>query len=252
MGDGESRFPALPPRPDPETGEPFPPHGRAFGGRAVKPEIDRDRETRLSHKPTPPEGMGPVFVWYKESKYRKITIYSCTFAILVVGTTVISFLDGDSGFDWLPYWQIWALIALGSLLPTAPLSYSVYSAGADWFKYDVVRFGLARRNRFVRLYELKQIACTWATSGWHLQLMDGKRGVDLPLMDYQHDRRMWDLIYNGILHSVAAGAKLDEITIKQLELNQVPELYNPTGTAEGQEDRAVDPRPTWARPVDRP
>lgn len=116
---------------------------------------------------------------------------------------------------------------------------------------DIVKFGVARRSNSINLYEIKEISCNFAVTEWYLHLADRRSGLDLTMMEYQHDRRMWDLVYSGILHSVAAGAKLDEVTIKKLELDQVPELYNPKGTAEDHEDSA-DEQPTWARRVDRP
>lgn len=106
---------------------------------------------------------------------------------------------------------------------------------------DIVKFGVARRSNSINLYEIKEISCNFAVTEWYLHLADRRSGLDLTMMEYQHDRRMWDLVYSGILHSVAAGAKLD----------QVPELYNPKGTAEDHEDSA-DEQPTWARRVDRP
>src|SRR5690606_11312618 len=60
--------PGLPPRPTPESGEPFPPHGLGWAGRDRTPEEDRSRELRLSHKPSPPEGRGPVLAWHKSNK----------------------------------------------------------------------------------------------------------------------------------------------------------------------------------------
>ena len=51
----------LPERPDPDSGEPAPPEGLGFLARIpARPEEDTHREIRLSHKPDPPPGRGPV------------------------------------------------------------------------------------------------------------------------------------------------------------------------------------------------
>lgn len=247
-----NRFPALPPPPDPETGEPFPPPGRARVKEDLRPELDRNRETRLSHKPKPPPGLGPVLIWHKQNVRYKVVFYVGFVALVLAGVSLVSFIEGDGGFDWVPYWQIWVGIALFSLLPTAPLTYWVHAAGSDWYMYEIVKFRVVRRKVYVHLYELKEIRCEFAFSGWHLQLTDQRgKGTDVPLIDYQQDRRIWALIYNGILHSAAAGAMMDDVTIKKLELDQVPELYNPTG-AETADSQPVDDQPGVVKRVDRP
>lgn len=226
------KFPGLPPRPDPQTGEPFPPPGRAYRSKEGRPEFDRDRETRLSHKPDPPEGKGPVLAWHKESKRGKLTLFLTSMALFAVGMTIISFLDGDGGFDWITMWPIWLGFVVVSLLITGPITFTVLSAGADWFKIDKVRFGLTRRSGYIKLYELKNIDASAVSIEFYIELADDQVSVDLPLVEWQSDRRMWDLVYNGILHSVAAGANITKLARQILELDFIDELRFPNGPGE--------------------
>lgn len=254
-----NRYPALPPPPDSQTGEPFPPHGLGFRGDADKPVPEHDpyRETRLSDKPEPPEGMGPVLAWYKESKRGKLIGFLGGFAVLVTGATLISYLNGDGAFDWVKYWQAWVILSVGCLLATGPLTYLVYSAGADWFKFDVVKFGIRRRSTVIKLYDLKKITAEFGATEFYLKLSDGKNSLDLTFLEFHYDRRIWDLVYNGILHSVAAGAQLNNIALERLELDQVPQLRDPTGHGSDVDDEdsvddgddAAGAAPDWARRV---
>lgn len=225
-------YPALPPRPEPQTGEPFPPHGRAFKGIDRAPELNRSRETRLSHKPDPPPGMGPALVWHKESKRGKVTTFVGSFALLFVGGSLIAVLDGGGPFDWMGAWQLWAIILVTAYLITGPLTYVVLSAGADWFQATTVRFGVRRKTTVIRFYELREIKADFAGVTWWLTLMGDEGGIHLALHEWQYDRRMWDLVYNGILHSVAAGAECPKLTRQLLELDHIEELRFPEGARE--------------------
>ncbi|MQA07407.1 MAG: hypothetical protein GEU98_02430 [Pseudonocardiaceae bacterium] len=230
MTDGTD-FPALPQQPDSETGQPFPPHGRGWRGDDRKPEYDRNRETRLSHKPEPPKGKGPVLAWHKESKRGKISLFVTSVVFFVVAFTIIRALNGDQQpFEWVSYWQLWVVLIVGALLITRPMSFVVLSAGADWFQLHHVRFGVTTRRKYVNLYELRNITVTVGGAGaLFLELADDSNDIYLARHEWQSDRRMWDLVYNGILHSVAAGAKVDGNARGMLELDHVRELRYPEG-----------------------
>ncbi|SNR27486.1 hypothetical protein SAMN06265360_10176 [Haloechinothrix alba] len=214
----------LPPRPDPQSGEPFPPRGRGFRGGDRPAEWDRDRELRVSRKPDPPVGSGPVLVWHRESPRGKVTGAVVAFAILVVAMSVGTLLRWGDAFEWMTAWPVWLIVAAGTYLMSQPFTFRVYSAGADWFQLDVIRWGITTRDRVVRLYELTRVEVTYATSAMHLALSDEDDGVDLPIRDFQCDRRMWDLVYNGILHSAAGGARVNRNAWRELELDQVDGL----------------------------
>ncbi|MPY96832.1 MAG: hypothetical protein GEU97_02335 [Actinophytocola sp.] len=213
----------LPPRPDAATGEPFPPPGRGwrgYTGSDVAPEQDRDRETRLSHKPEPPTGWGKVLVWHKESKRGKAVLFVGSVGLLAGGLSIIRLFNGKSPFDWMTLWQIWPFLLLVALLITGPVTYTVLSAGADWFQLKSVRFGARRKQGFIKLYELREIEVSTGGVSLYLRLADDTHGIDLALREWQCDRRMWDLVYNGILHSAAAGALVNRNARELLELDQ--------------------------------
>jgi hypothetical protein len=72
-----------------------------------------------------------------------------------------------------------------------------FSAGADW---------LAKRGRWVRTYELTNIAYHSYPWGAGFYFRDaGGRTIRYLLWDLGSDRLIWDLTYNGIAHSVIAG-----------------------------------------------
>lgn len=224
---------ALPPRPDTETGEPFPPPGRGwrgYSGSDQAPEFDRDRETRLSHKPEPPPGRGKVLVWHKESKRGKLVLFVGSLALLAGGLSVIRLLNGNSPFDWLPIWQIWPFLVLVALLITGPVTYTVLSAGADWFQLQAVRFAVTRKRGFIKLYELREIEVTTGGVSLYMRLADDTHGIDLALNEWQYDRRMWDLVYNGIVHSAAKGATVNRNAAGLLELEQADSQANTSST----------------------
>ncbi|WP_176439721.1 hypothetical protein [Haloechinothrix alba] len=82
-----------------------------------------------------------------------------------------------------------------------------------------------RQKEFVNLYELTRIDVGYRTGGRRiLVLSDVLSTGRAPLMDFQMDRRMWDLVYNGILHSVAGGVRVNRNAWRELELDQVDAL----------------------------
>lgn len=224
-------FPELPPRPDALTGEPFPPHAPGYRGNdRVAPEHDPNRNTRLSYKPDPPDAMGPVIAWHRDSTWGNIKGFLISFVVFVTATAFLFFLD-DGSLRGFGYWQIWALAVVFAFLMYNPRLYETSSAGADWIQWQYTRRWYQRQalTNYLKIYELSRIEAYHAGSGinsW-LQLrladLDG-RGMDRTLGDLQRDRRIWDLLYNGILHSVANGAQINQAAIGLLKLDETPAL----------------------------
>jgi hypothetical protein len=213
----------LPPRPDSQTGEPFPPHGLSyFGGKETRPEDNPYREIRLSYKPEPPPGSGPVLAWHRENRHGKLATALAGLVILTIGAACISLLRGD-GFAVLGYWQVWVIILAGTALASSPFTYLTFSAGADWLQVDHVRWGVHRRM-WVDLYELKKIDASYGGTTFHLWLYDKDIGLSRSFEELQRERRIWDLVYNGILHSVANGAQVSKQAIGILKLNETSAL----------------------------
>ncbi|WP_233573668.1 hypothetical protein [Amycolatopsis panacis] len=213
----------LPLRPDPQSGEPFPPHGLSYvGAKQRDPVLDPNRETRLSYKPEPPAGLGPVLAWHRESRRGKAVLVLTGIGLMLVIVAGISLLSGD-GLAAFGYWQMWVLVAVGTILMAGPFSYLTYAAGADWFMVERSRWGVKKRL-WVDLYELKKIDVSYGGTTFHLFLYDKDLGLSRSFEELQRDRRIWDLIYNGILHSVAAGAQVSPQAIGVLKLNETPAL----------------------------
>lgn len=227
----------LPPRPDPQTGEPFPPPGLSyFGGGEGAPKDNPYRESRLSHKPDPPPEKGPVLVWHRENRAGKVATFLSGIAIYAVIMSIISWLQGETFGEMLKYWQLWIIVIVFSLLATGPFSYMGYSAGADWLQVDRVRWGKHKRM-WVDLYELTRIHATYGGTTFHLELYDKDIGFARSFQELQQDHRIWDLVYNGILHSVANGATISKQAIGILRLEQTPALRLRQQHATGDEPR---------------
>ena len=72
--------------------------------------------------------------------------------------------------------------------------------GADWLLY---------RGTWVKTYELTEVRTQSVEGQIVLSLTDsGGRTVEAGFTALQRDRRVWDYLYNGIRHSIAAGASL--------------------------------------------
>jgi len=110
-------------------------------------------------------------------------------------------------FVLVPGIPVWVL-ALPFLVTLALLGFAVYlirssgrsvsSAGAEWYSTG---------DRWVRIYELVQVTMSQARNGdGYLRLVDvDGRALKVGYAHLRHNRLIWDLVYNGILHSVIAG-----------------------------------------------
>ncbi|WP_216212492.1 hypothetical protein [Amycolatopsis aidingensis] len=71
------------------------------------------------------------------------------------------------------------------------------AAGATWFQH---------RTAWVDLYELTEIEIGAAGAKTMLRMRNASgQNVHVALNDLQKNQAMWDLVYNGILHSVVIG-----------------------------------------------
>lgn len=244
----------LPARPDPDTGKPFPPEAPTRAS-PKKPEHDKHRETRLSHKPDPPPGMGPVLAWHRANTRGKVFGLVFSLAFLAGGGTVIFTLQGDPPLEWLQlrYWPLWIIVVGGSFLMSKPWQMSIMSAGADWVKTENARRN--SKNIVLRFYELVEVGGSVAVGRIYLRLRDrDDNAMDMLLTQWQRDQRIWDLVYNGILHSVADGAKVDKGVDKTLRFDDSPAMrlnrqYPVTPAPHLTEPRDATPRPTVDLPT---
>ncbi|MQA07932.1 MAG: hypothetical protein GEU98_05125 [Pseudonocardiaceae bacterium] len=200
-----------------------PPHGLAyFRGGETKPEDDPHREIRLSHKPDPPPGTGPVLAWHRENHRGKVSGFFWAFGLLTALAAFSMILDGDP-LALFTFWPGWIIILVFSYLMSDPFGYFCYSAGADWVQAQRTRWGITRKH-YITLYDLTEIEASYGGPTFHLHLRNAERGFSRSFEELQRDRRIWDLVYNGILYSVANGAKTNNQTAGILQLNETPAL----------------------------
>ncbi|MBK0867418.1 hypothetical protein INP57_11405 [Saccharopolyspora sp. HNM0986] len=149
--------------------------------------------TDLSKAPAAPEGEGPLLAWFKSSRWRALQLTAWGVPIFLLGVTI---LQGFS-IEWMKFWQLWALILL-FLAGLYGLQRKVECAvGAEWLKVG---------KTWVRLYELVEVKAKHRSNAIYLDFEDSSgRWVMVRAHDLQGSRDLWDLVYNGILHSVIAN-----------------------------------------------
>ncbi|TWF94142.1 hypothetical protein FHU35_14424 [Saccharopolyspora dendranthemae] len=119
----------------------------------------------------------------------------------------------DWGFEWMGTWWLWVLVLIPIPLWALIGRRHGISAGADWF---------AMKKGYVDTYELTEVKVEGASGGlaWTLELAD-KKGTEMSVdaADAQANSKLWDLVYNGILHSVQQGsAKTNPKALDKLRL----------------------------------
>ncbi|MGH3620910.1 MAG: hypothetical protein ACRDQ5_03855, partial [Sciscionella sp.] len=170
--------------------------------------------------------MGPVLVWHRDSIKGQIFGYFLALAIAIVAVAIMSVVQGR-GLDMLTAWPVYPIMLVGAYLMSSPLDFKTVSAGADWFQTGRRKRWYQREARlnYVKLYELLKVTGSYAGASFQLYLEDADgRGMYRTLNQLQPDRKTWDLIYNGILHSVANGADTDKISNDLLTLHNTPVL----------------------------
>lgn len=93
-------------------------------------------------------------------------------------------------------------------IPAGLLDEARQEAGADTIALDtpLPEWLQQWRGGWVRTYELAKVTASSHVTGTQLSLTDrGGRKIQINSEHIQEDRLMWDLVYNGIVHSVVAG-----------------------------------------------
>lgn len=194
----------FPPKPDLRTGEPRPPSAPLE--KNWTPAISEDPDK--ASVPEPPAGQGPVLEWYQGPGSGG----TAAAFFMILGIVVLTWRFW--GFDWVHVWYLWAiLLAFSAILYFANRRGERLSAGADWYWY---------KRSYVKIYELTSVTVRGAAGGaaWALDLEDaGGRKVSTQLQIIQRSPALWDLVYNGILHSVyTGGAKVNKRARDRLHL----------------------------------
>ncbi|SFT49511.1 hypothetical protein SAMN04487904_102515 [Actinopolyspora lacussalsi subsp. righensis] len=194
----------LPPCPDPRTGQPRPPRAPLVRDRNPNAPTERGKQ---HNAPRPPHEASPMVEWFHRSRARsllaRLTLVSVIFVIGV-------FMGGVDLPRVLVFWVTlgsWALISgLRKHNPSL-------SAGVDWLTHE--------NGNFVLTYQLASVEVAGTKPHQSLRLVDvygNEFSSDLD--DPQRNRELWDLVYNGILHSVHVnGATISQSARDSLELD---------------------------------
>lgn len=192
----------LPPMPDRETGQPRPPRAPAKKSNA------RPVPWNARQVPQPPDSEGPVLEWYYANRGARLWNFAFMVLVAIVFATIY-----DGGFGWMRFWGIWAIIAVGGLLLFLSARTHRFSAGANWFMH---------RKDFVKMYELTSVKFEKDFGDGVVDLDDRYGGgVKVSLTWLWSNPELWDLLYNGIRHSVANGARVNDLAVERLRLFDV-------------------------------
>lgn len=202
----------LPPKPDPQTGEPRPPRAPLEPGNA-KPGGRRE-EARHKVK-APPAGEGPMLEWDYPDRTSRVIAGLVVSVLGLLVYVVKDWINGLSGLSWVDTWWLWLLLTpwpfVFLLLGNQPIS-----AGADW---------LAGRKIFVKTYDLVKVKVGVTGSAAHqLQITDKYgNGAEFQITILQQNHKLWDLVYNGLVHSVHInGAETNQRARDYLLLDYPP------------------------------
>ncbi|MFI0355143.1 hypothetical protein [Actinomadura sp. 9N407] len=220
----------VPPRPDPLTGRPRPPDAPLQG----EPRA-RDNSPGGA-KLDSPNGRGPALAWLNPRRRDVIGLIAVSVGLPVFTTTLIyititqgleSELDGliamlgTEAYGWMPNPLLWLPALVAMVAFAAGLYRKLWlAAGADWLRYG---------NSRVDTYELVRVSVNRYSETSILLLIDsGGSRVSIDARALMRNRDLWNLVYNGILHSVAyGGAAVDARTRALLQLDQYPQVERP-------------------------
>ncbi|WP_277370743.1 hypothetical protein [Rhodococcus rhodochrous] len=202
----------LPQMPDPITGEPRPPRA---------PRIHKSTEytpvKRSPRKPPEaPEHLGSTLEWLQPTVRDKYTSALFMVALLVVYLTVV---NGD--LRWVHWWTMWVLMVVGAGMMLRATGNHWTAAGSTWVQW---------RSSWVDTYRLTRIQFSADGYSRVLRLKDahGNEIHSFKISEIQRNPDLWDLVYNGILHSVASGNC--DIDTKTRHILKIPYELGPRPT----------------------
>ncbi|WP_235871135.1 hypothetical protein [Rhodococcus spongiicola] len=135
-------------------------------------------------------------------------------AALAMSTLMTAFIIfTERGFDWTDEWFPWFWIVVSGV-------FFYWRGGCEWMAAGAV--WVQEGPKWVNTYELVRIR--FSVDGLNRVLRiedaDGRKIHSFGLRDAQSNPLMWDLVYNGILHSVASGNC--DISRKARKVLQIP------------------------------
>ncbi|SFS55679.1 hypothetical protein [Saccharopolyspora flava] len=201
---------ALPPKPD-ISGEPRPPRAPelyVWGGVEPSPKLINSDWGRRAI-PAPPDEQGPALEWWRASPTRLLATAGWYFAFGVVVLTIKNW-----GLSWMNSGSLWLALLV---IPAAAVLFMnndrPIAAGAHW---------LYHKRRWIRTYELESVRIAGGLTANDLALGQDGKELLIRVDNLQENPALWDLVYNGIRHSVANGAAvLDDPGAKQTTRNML-------------------------------
>ena len=173
--------------PNPTTGEPRPPTAHRGEARAHWVTMPGDLE-----KSVVPLEHGPALEAFEEPRGTKVLQAWMLFAIFL-----LVFVVPFRGFGWADLWFPWFVILGLPLLHYRKSLGDRVLAGARWVQ---------QRDQWISTYEITKIRSTTVGLNRASKIEDvhGNKLI-LVLRDAQMNPLLWNLVYNGIAHSVAYG-----------------------------------------------
>lgn len=188
----------LPPKPDETAGTPRPPRAPLYG---TSNDSNHDPSAAA---PEPPDGCGPALEWYVVS--NRTAWLGATLVVVFIP----AFLSIFYGISWMSVWWMWLIITIGAVLIFVGIRGTFFAAGADWLRTS---------NGWVNTYELTEVEIHLHGVKIDLFLKDSSgRATNNQIADLQANHDLWDLVYNGIRHSAANGAKVNSYARGALKL----------------------------------
>lgn len=177
----------LPQKPDPETGQPRPPRAP----RMSKKNVPTPRDQTVRKHPTEPAEHGPRLEWCQQSTFG--AVFNGAFAAAFMVAVGLLF----AGPDAVTFWFAWPIYIVTGALVAFTMRQEWLAAGAIWFQH---------KQSWVNTYELVEVKIGAASASQTLKLKDlAGQYTEVKLRDVQENPDLWDLVYNGILHSTVSG-----------------------------------------------
>ncbi|WP_232284632.1 hypothetical protein [Rhodococcus sp. R1101] len=202
----------LPPMPDSITGEPRPPRApRIYHGTEYTP-----LERNPRNPPDAPDHLGPTLEWFQPHVREK---YISAFTLMTITVAFFTISNGD--LRWIHWWGAWLIITAGGWLMFRGIRNHWTAAGSTWVQC---------RDSWVDTYHLTRIRFSADGTNRVLRFKDahGNEIHSFKISDIQGNPDLWDLVYNGILHSVAFGSC--DIDAKTRHILKIPYELGPRPT----------------------
>ncbi|WP_226435131.1 MULTISPECIES: hypothetical protein [Rhodococcus] len=164
------------------------------------------------------------------------------FAAAVMAGLSIALISVQAGFEWIHWWWYWTIVVTFSWIIFRACGNSWSAAGATWVQW---------RSSWVDTYHLTRIQFSADGYARVLRLKDvhGNTIHSFKIHDLQANPDLWDLVYNGILHSVASGNC--DIDAKTRRVLKIPHRTEPRATRFTPKKNGTTPDPL-ARTTGRP